>query len=57
MEARSGAQQITCKVPLSQMFGYATVLRSRTQGRGTFVMQISHFEEVPKSIMEQILRK
>ncbi len=57
MEARGAAQQITCKVPLSQMFGYATVLRSRTQGRGTFVMQISHFEEVPKSIMEQILRK
>ncbi len=57
MEARSGARQIACKVPLSQMFGYATALRSRTQGRGTFVMQISHFEEVPKSIMEQILRK
>jgi len=57
MEGRSGAQQIVCKVPLSQMFGYATVLRSRTQGRGTFVMQISHFEEVPKSIMEQILKK
>ncbi|MBP7401177.1 MAG: elongation factor G [Clostridia bacterium] len=57
MEARSGAQQIVCKVPLSQMFGYATILRSRTQGRGTFVMQISHFEEVPKGIMEQILKK
>ncbi|NLN46365.1 MAG: elongation factor G, partial [Clostridiaceae bacterium] len=57
MEGRSGAQQIVCKVPLSQMFGYATVLRSRTQGRGTFVMQISHFEEVPKSIMEQILKR
>ncbi len=57
MEARSGAQQITAKVPLSQMFGYATALRSRTQGRGTFVMQISHFEEVPKSIMEGLLKK
>ncbi len=57
MEARNGVQAIAARVPLSQMFGYATVLRSRTQGRGTFVMQISHFEEVPKSIMEQILKK
>jgi elongation factor G len=57
MEARSGAQQVTAKVPLSQMFGYATVLRSSTQGRGTFVMQIDHFEEVPKSIMDEILKK
>jgi len=57
MEARSGAQQITSFVPLSQMFGYATVLRSSTQGRGTFVMQIDHFEEVPKNIMEEILKK
>ncbi len=57
MEARSGAQTIMAKVPLSQMFGYATTLRSRTQGRGTFVMQISHFEEVPKAIMESILKK
>ncbi|NLW10541.1 MAG: elongation factor G [Clostridiaceae bacterium] len=55
MEARSGAQQITAQVPLSEMFGYATVLRSRTQGRGTFVMQIDHFEEVPKSLVEKIL--
>jgi len=57
MEARSNAQHIQAKVPLSQMFGYATALRSRTQGRGTFVMQISHFEEVPKSIMEGLLKK
>lgn len=57
MEAVSGAQKITARVPLSQMFGYATTLRSRTQGRGTFVMQISHFEEVPKSLMEDILKK
>ena len=57
MEARSNAQHIQCKVPLSQMFGYATALRSRTQGRGTFVMQISHFEEVPKNIMEGLLKK
>ncbi len=57
MEARSGAQQITTFVPLSQMFGYATILRSSTQGRGTFVMQIDHFEEVPKNIMDEILKK
>jgi elongation factor G len=57
IDDHSGAKSILAKVPLSQMFGYATVLRSRTQGRGTFVMQISHFEEVPKSIMENILKK
>ncbi|MHB1452922.1 MAG: elongation factor G [Saccharofermentanales bacterium] len=57
MQAIGGVQQITAKVPLSQMFGYATILRSSTQGRGTFVMQIDHFEEVPKSIMEEILKK
>ncbi len=57
MEAVNGAQQIAAKVPLSEMFGYATSLRSRTQGRGTFVMQISHFEEVPKSLTESILKK
>jgi elongation factor G len=57
MEARSGAQAIRAAVPLSEMFGYATVLRSRTQGRGVFTMQTSHFEEVPKSIMESIVKK
>jgi elongation factor G len=57
MEERSGAQQITAKVPLSQMFGYATVLRSSSQGRGTFVMQIDHFAEVPQSVMDEILKK
>ncbi|MEA4889302.1 MAG: elongation factor G [Clostridiaceae bacterium] len=57
MEDRSGVKAITAKVPLSQMFGYATVLRSRTQGRGTFVMQINHFEEVPRNLMESILKK
>ncbi len=56
MTARSGVQAITAYVPLSEMFGYATVLRSRTQGRGTFTMQTSHFEEVPKNIQEQILK-
>ncbi|PYG89411.1 elongation factor G [Ruminiclostridium sufflavum DSM 19573] len=55
MEARSGAQNIKALVPLSEMFGYATSLRSSTQGRGVFSMEISHFEEVPKSIQEKIL--
>lgn len=56
MEARAGAQVITSNVPLSEMFGYATVLRSRTQGRGVFTMQFSHYEEVPKSIQETIIK-
>ena len=55
MDARNGAQVIRSFVPLSEMFGYATALRSRTQGRGVFSMEISHFEEVPKSIQEQII--
>jgi elongation factor G len=57
MEARVGAQVIRSFVPLAEMFGYATVLRSRTQGRGTFTMQTSHFEPVPKSIQELIITK
>ena len=57
MDERSGAKAVSALVPLSEMFGYATSLRSRTQGRGTFVMQISHFEEVPKNIMETVLKK
>ena len=55
MEARAGAQAIHAFVPLSEMFGYATELRSRTQGRGQYTMQPSHYEEVPKSIQEQII--
>ena len=55
LEAVSGAQQITAFVPLSEMFGYATDLRSRTQGRGQYSMEPSHFEEVPKSISEDII--
>lgn len=55
MEARSGAQNIRAVVPLSEMFGYATALRSSTQGRGTFSMETSHFEEVPKSIQEKVV--
>lgn len=55
MEARAGAQAITAFVPLSEMFGYATELRSRTQGRGQYSMQPSHYEEVPKSIQDTII--
>ena len=49
-----GIQILHAMVPLAEMFGYSTDLRSRTQGRGNFVMQFSHFEEVPKSIAEKI---
>ena len=54
-ELRGGAQVIRSLVPLSEMFGYATDLRSRTQGRGTFTMQFSHYNEVPKSIAEKVI--
>jgi elongation factor G len=57
MDARAGGQIIRSKVPLAEMFGYSTTLRSRTQGRGVFSMEISHYEEVPKSISEQIIAK
>ena len=55
MEATSGGQQITAQVPLSEMFGYATDLRSRTQGRGVYSMEPGIFQEVPKSVMEKIV--
>ncbi|APM37553.1 elongation factor G [Clostridium kluyveri] len=54
MDPRAGAQVIRSFVPLSEMFGYATVLRSRTQGRGVYSMTFDHYEEVPKSIQEKI---
>ena len=54
-EARSGAQQIDAFVPLAEMFGYATDLRSRTQGRGQYTMEPSHYIEIPKSIQEKII--
>ena len=57
MEARAGAQVISCFVPLSEMFGYATDLRSRTQGRATFSMQFDHYEQVPTSISEELVAK
>ena len=55
MEPVAGAQQITAIVPLANMFGYATELRSRTQGRGQYSMEPSHFEQVPKSIADEII--
>ena len=55
MEPRGGVQAISAGVPLSEMFGYATALRSRTQGRGQYTMQPSHYTEVPKSIQEKII--
>ncbi len=57
MEPRNGLQTIRGYVPLLQMFGYATDLRSKTQGRGTYVMQFSHYEEVPKNIADDITTK
>ena len=55
MDARNGAQIIHSFVPLSEMFGYSTDLRSKTQGRGTYVMEVDHYEECPKSIQEKVL--
>lgn len=57
MDSRGGAQIIRAKVPLSEMFGYSTTLRSGTQGRGVFSMELSHYEEVPKTIAEEIVSK
>ena len=54
MEAVSGNQVVRGFIPLSEMFGYATDLRSKTQGRGTYSMEPSHYDEVPKSILEEI---
>ena len=56
-ESRGNAIAFTAMVPLAEMFGYATSLRSNTQGRGTFTMVLDHYEEVPKSIAEEIIKK
>ncbi|MGL6248652.1 MAG: elongation factor G [Culicoidibacterales bacterium] len=56
MESRNGAQIINAMVPLSNMFGYATTLRSMTQGRGTYTMTFDHYQEVPKSIAEEVIK-
>ena len=55
IESRLGEQSVHCFVPLSEMFGYATDLRSRTQGRGMYTMQFDHYEEVPKSVAEKVV--
>ncbi len=57
MAARGNAQVVNAFVPLSEMFGYATSLRSNTQGRGTYTMAFDHYEEVPKSVSEEIIKK
>ncbi len=57
MEARANAQVITCKVPLAEMFGYATDLRSLTQGRATYTMQFSCYEQAPKTVTEEVVAK
>jgi elongation factor G len=57
MEPRNGIQVIDAVVPLGEMFGYATDLRSRTQGRGNYTMQFSHYAEVPKNLAEKIIAK
>ncbi|MDE5415756.1 elongation factor G [Alkalihalobacterium chitinilyticum] len=57
MEARGNAQVVRAMVPLAEMFGYATSLRSRTQGRGNYTMHFDHYEEVPKSVSEEIIKK
>jgi elongation factor G len=55
MELRSGAQVVDALVPLAEMFGYATDLRSNTQGRGVYSMQFNHYEPVPKAIAEKVI--
>jgi elongation factor G len=55
MEPRGNAQVVSAHVPLSEMFGYSTDLRSKTQGRATYTMQFSHYEQAPKSIAEEII--
>ncbi len=57
MEARNGAQVIDAFVPLSEMFGYSTDLRSKTQGRGNYSMEVSYYDEVPKNISDNIVAK
>ena len=57
MEARGSAQVISCRVPLAEMFGYATDLRSVTQGRATYSMQFSEYEQAPKNVSEEVVAK
>jgi len=57
MEARGNAQVVTCRVPLAEMFGYATDLRSATQGRATYSMQFDDYEQAPKNVSEEVVAK
>jgi elongation factor G len=57
IEPRHGVQTVAGHVPLATMFGYATDLRSRTQGRATYTMQFSHYAEVPSGIREEVVAK
>jgi elongation factor G len=57
MESDAGIAKVNAKVPLAEMFGYATDIRSKTQGRGIFTMEFSHYEEVPRNVAETIIAK
>jgi len=57
MEARGGSQVVDARVPLSEMFGYATDLRSRTQGRGSYSMHFDRYEPAPSSVSEEVIAK
>jgi elongation factor G len=57
MDQRSGAQVVDGRVPLSEMFGYATDLRSLSQGRANYTMQFSHYEEVPNNIADELIEQ
>jgi elongation factor G len=57
MNSEDGIAQVTAKVPLGEMFGYATDIRSRTQGRGIFSMEFSNYDEVPRNLAETIIAK
>ncbi len=56
-EARGGTEIINVQVPLAEMFGYATEIRSRTQGRGSFTMHFSHYEQAPSSVSEEVIAR
>ncbi len=57
MEARAGVQVITAEVPLAEMFGYSTTVRSMSQGRATYTMQFSHYMQVPTQIADEIIAR
>jgi elongation factor G len=57
MNSEGGVAKVSAKVPLAEMFGYATDIRSKTQGRGIFTMEFSHYEEIPRNVAEAIIAK